>query len=152
MHLALVLDIVGILVIAVSLFFPFHFFLPPWAHRDVSLEVEAYKTVYIECDFFMGSVVRGMVLTPGEGKRDIDFYMEDSSGQSVLAREGIEERYFFEFHPQNTGLYRLVLDNKMETPRSVYVIIWQYYYNILFSCLGLGVFICGVALIVTAPS
>ena len=152
LYLGVVLDALGILVIVVSYLVPFHFFLPPWNYRDATLEVDAHKAVPMECDFLTGSIIRGMVLNLGEENRGIDFYIEDSGGETLLRRDGILERYMFEFRPQDTGLYRLVLDNTIETPRSVYVIVWQYYYNILFLCLGFGIFISGVVLIATAPS
>ena len=152
LFLGVVLDVLGIVVIVISYLLPFHFFLPPWSHKDASLEVDAHRAVYIECDFIMGSIIRGMVLNLGETDRSIDFYIEDSEGGTVLRREGILERYIFEFSPQDTGLYRLVLDNTIDTPGSIYVIIWRYYYKIFFLCLGFGIFISGLVLIVTAPS
>jgi hypothetical protein len=142
-----VLTVLGIIIIAASLMFPFHFFLEAWSHTDDTFVLETFETTSIYYDFFIGGIVRGMILPIGGGNVSLDIEMKNSNGEVVHASENIEDRYFLEFQPSETGLYHLVIYNPTDNTVSVYVIIWQYYYNILLTLIGITVFAIGIIMI-----
>ena len=151
-HLGTFFDIIGIVIIVMSFLFPFHFFMPAWSQIETSLQVEPYGNSSLDLDLFIGGIVRGTVRISGENKTAVDFVIEDSTGETITSRR-IEEKYNFEFSPKNTGLHKLHFDNIVDArePKTVNVTIRQYYYNILFLCVGFAIFISGIILIITAP-
>lgn len=84
-----------------------------------------------------------LVISGGEGY--IRFSIEDSGGNIIIADERASDRYFFEFQSDKTDSYILVLDNSDSSAgKSVYWIVWIYYYHILFPLLGVAISIAGV--------
>ena len=146
------LDVIGIMIIIMSFLFPFHFFMPAWSHSEISLQVEPYGNSSLDLDLFMGGIIRGTVQVIGvENNTVLDFTIEDSAAETITSKR-IQNGYSFEFSPRNTGLHKLRFDNTINArePKSVNVTIRQYYYNILFLCIGSAVFISGIVLIITA--
>lgn len=150
-HLGTFFDIIGIVIIVISFLFPFHFFMPAWSHTETSLQVEPYVNSTLDLDLYIGGIIRGTVQVSGENKTAVDFIIEDPSGETITSRR-IDEKYNFEFSPKNTGLHKLRFDNIVDArePKTVNVTIRQYYYNILFLCVGFAIFISGIILIITA--
>jgi hypothetical protein len=143
------LDIIGIISIIIALIVPFQLFLPACSYKDGTFNIP-YRATFTDNGFFMvgiirGMIVRGMILVQGPDNSSINFSINNSEGEAVFGPSIIKGRYFFEFQSQNSsGSYEIILENLTNEPLYVYLIIWLYYYNILFACIGVGVLICGI--------
>lgn len=136
--------ILGTSLLIFSLLIPFHSFLPPWVHRDDSYNIKPRGYRSLSIGLRWGSIIRGMLVISG-GEGYIRFSIEDSGGNIIIADERASDRYFFEFQSDKTDSYILVLDNSDSSAgKSVYWIVWIYYYHILFPLLGVAISIAGV--------
>jgi hypothetical protein len=142
----------GILIIVVGLVFPFRFFLEPWTYNDQTVAVDPYGRLRLEQNFFMAGTIKGQVTAVNGSNSTIIFYIEDSSGRTIIGPKNVTREFKFEFQPQQTGLYTFVLDNMEANSQTYYIITWQYYYNLLFTTLGFITFITGIISILTTSS
>lgn len=136
--------ILGVGLLISPFLVPFHSFLPAWIYRDDSYHIKPKGYRSLAIGLTLGGIIRGMLVIGG-GDGYIGFSVEDSSGNIVIAEERVSGRYFFEFQPGKTDSYILVLDNSdSSAAKSVYWIVWIYYYNILFLLSGIAVSIVGI--------
>jgi hypothetical protein len=150
------LDVIGIIMIIMALIFPFYLFLPAWSHKDGTFNINPQSKTYTDYHFYIGGIIRGMVLMQDSGNSSITITIIYPKGETIISPTGdimlgpsiITGRYIFEFQTKETGLYKVILNNQMNASISIYIIIWQYYYNVLFACLGTGFFICGLIMVV----
>jgi hypothetical protein len=142
--------VLGFVWIMISLIFPFHFFLNAWTHFENTITIDPYGRLKIDQNYFMGGIIRGQVIVSNESNGTIVFYIEDSSGKTIVGPREINNSIKFEFQPQETSFYTIVLDNMGGDSRSIFIITWQYYYNILLTILSLVLFIIGIILIITS--
>jgi len=142
-----ILVILGIVVIFIGLIFPFHFFLPAWTHYANTITINPYERLKIGQNFFMGGIIRGQTITSTESNSTVVLFIEDSNGKMVVGAREINNEIKFEFQPHQTSFYTIVLDNMGGKSKTIFIIIWQYYYNILFLILGLIIFLAGIILI-----
>jgi len=140
--------VLGITLLIAGLIFPFHFFLPAWTHYANTLTIDSYGRLKIDQNYFMGGIIRGQIIVSNVSNSTLIFYIEDSSGQTVVGPREISDEIQFEFQPQETSFYTIVLDNMGGESRSIFIITWQYYYNTLFPILGFIIFFAGIVLIV----
>lgn len=141
----LLVVIIGVAVSASSFLVPFHSFLPAWIHLDDSYIIKTREYRSLSIDLMFGCIVRGMLDVSG-GDGYISFSVEDSGGRIIIPERRVGKRHFFEFQPAKTDSYVLVLDNSgYSAEKSVYWIVWVYYYNILFLFLGIILFIAGIS-------
>jgi hypothetical protein len=131
----------------VGLIFPFHFFLPAWTYYANTTTIDPYGRLKINQNYFMGGIIRGQVIV-NKSNNTLDFYIEDSSGKTIVGPRDIIDEIDFEFQPQETSFYTIILDNMAGESRSIFIITWQYYYNILFAFSGFITFIIGIILII----
>lgn len=146
--LGCILVVLGIAVFVVGLIFPLHFFLTAWTHYANTITINPYGRLKIDQNYFMGGIIKGQATVSNLSNSTLIFYIEDSSGKTVVGPREINDEIQFEFHPQETSLYTIVLDNMGGESRSIFIIIWQYYYNVLLSILGIITFFVGIVLIV----
>ena len=144
-------DVVGITVIVMSFLFPFHFFMPAWGQNETTLQVEPYRNTELDLDLYIGGIIRGTIQISAANSTALNFVIEDSTGETITSKR-IQKRYNFEFSPKNTGLHRLQFDNTVNAnePKTINISVRQYYYNVLFLCIGFGIFLSGIVLIITA--
>jgi len=127
-----------------SFLIPFHSYLPACMYVDDSYVVKPKEYRSLGVGLMLGSIVRGMLVVSG-GDDYIRFSVEDSSGNNIVAGEAAQDRYFFEFQPSKTDSYTLILDNSGNlTEKSVYWIVWVYYYNVLFLLSSVVLVVTGI--------
>ena len=98
----------------------------------------------LSINLMLGGVVRGMLVISG-GDGSIGFSVEDSTGKNVIPENRASHRYFFEFRPDKKDSYVLLLDNGDDSAeKSVYWIVWAYYYNLVFLLLGAALSVAGI--------
>jgi len=146
--LGCVLVILGIAVFVVGFIFPFHFFLTAWTHYANTITINPYGRLKIDQNYFMGGIIRGQIIVSNISNSTLIFYIEDASGKIIVGPREINDEIKFEFHPQETSFYTIILDNMGGESRSIFIITWQYYYNVLFLILGFITFFAGIILIV----
>jgi len=149
--LGIFFDVVGITVIIMSFLFPFHFFMPAWNQNETTLQVEPYGNTGLDLDLYIGGIIRGSIQISGANSTALSFIIEDSTGETITSKK-VEKQYNFEFSPKNTGLHKLLFDNTVnaDEPKTISITVRQYYYNVLFLCIGFGIFLSGIILIITA--
>ena len=149
--LGIFFDVVGITIITMSFLYPFHFFMPAWGQNKTTLQVEPYGNTGLDLDLYFGGIIRGTIHISGANSTALNFIIEDSSGET-LTSERIKQQYNFDFSPRNTGLHRLQFDNTVnaDEPKTISIEVRQYYYNVLFLCVGFAIFISGIILVITA--
>jgi hypothetical protein len=146
--LGCVLVVVGIAVIVVGFIFPFHFYLTAWTHYENTITIDPYGRLKIDQNYFMGGIIRGQIIVSTVSNSTLVFYIEDSNGKTVVGPREINDEIKFEFHPQETSFYTIVFDNMGGESRSIFFITWQYYYNVLFTIIGIIIFFVGIILII----
>jgi hypothetical protein len=148
--LGCIIIVLGITLIVVGLFFPFHFFLPAWTYYTNTMTIDSYGRLKIDQNYFVGGVITWQVIVSNVSNSTLVFYIEDSSGKTIEGPREFNDEIKFEFHPQETSFYSMVLDNIMGESKTVFIINWQYYYNILFQILGFIIFIVGIIFCVSS--
>ena len=118
---------------------------------DQSIEIEPHKSKCLGCELIVGSTIKGIITPSWEGNSIATLSIEGPSGETLVSNI-IEDEHSFEFTPQYTGLHKVCLASSVDSSASIsiYVAIWQYSYNILFFCAGLGLFILGLILVLTS--
>ncbi len=141
---SLVLLSIGIILTLSSFIIPFHWFLPAWTHWDGEFLVRAGQTGGPTIGFNWGTFVRGMLIINGD-EDDILFSVLEQTGEEIIPERVLHNKYIFEFESWKSTSYDFVFDNTSpNADRTVYWIIWGYWYNLILFIVGGALSVAGL--------
>ena len=103
----------------------------------------------LQADLFWGTIIRGQIWCYGKyGQNEIDFLIEDSSGNVCLNLGRIPTEHRFRWNVPYNDLYSFKFDNAFSYySKDVGFLIGSYYYFHAFLLLGTALMISGVIFI-----
>lgn len=127
----------GILLLIGSYLIPFQLFLPAWTHWDGTFDLGPGKRNGPYIGLYWGSMVRGMLLITG-ANNDIELSIENINGRVIIPARIVADTYYFEFTSPDNSMYHFTFSNNMSinSSKSVYWIVWAYWYNLVFLAFG----------------